>query len=311
MIRQPTAWRHNAGMANSSLASLSEELASLSAGVAPSVVQVLGARRPASGVVHGSDTIITTARALGREDGLRVRVNDADPVEADLAGWDPATGIGVLRARAKLDVAAPQLADAEPRVGQIVLAVARSWSNSLTASAGIVAVVGGPLRTGRRREISRVIRVTAPMHDGFAGGALLDAAGRLTGITTAAVIRGFGVAIPASIVWAAANQVLTVGTSRGFVGVAVQPVQLSTAQRTNEQERGLLVVGVTPGSPAEAAGVIVGDILLQFEDKATESAEDLLDRLTGNLIGQKVKVRTLHGGQPRDVELAVTSRPKN
>jgi S1-C subfamily serine protease len=298
-------------MTNLSLASLSNELADLSAAHAPSVVQVLGARRPASGVIHGPDTIITNARALGREDGLHVRVNDADPVEADLAGWDPATGIAVLRTRAKLDIAPPGIAESEPRVGQIVLALARSWSNALTASAGIVAVVGGPLRTGRRREIPRVIRVTAPMHDGFAGGALFDAAGLVTGITTAAVIRGFGVAIPASIAWTAAHQVLTVGTSRGFVGIAVQPVQLTGAQRTQGRERGLLVVGVTSGSPAEAAGVIVGDILLQFGDKPTESAEDLLDRLTGNLIGQKVQVRTLHGGLPRDVEVAVASRPRD
>src|SRR5262249_14350418 len=152
---------------NLSLASLSNELADLSAAHAPSIVQVIGARRPASGVIHGVDTIITTARALGREDGLRVRVNDADPIEADLAGWDPATGIAVLRTRTKLEIAAPKIAESEPRVGQIVVALARSWSNALTASAGIVAIVGGPLRTGRRREISRVIRVTAPMHDGF------------------------------------------------------------------------------------------------------------------------------------------------
>jgi len=298
-------------MTNLSLASLSNELADLSAAHAPSVVQVIGGRRPASGVIHGPDTIITNARALGREDGLHVRVNDADPTEADLAGWDPATGIAVLRTRAKLEIAPPGIATSEPRVGQIVLALARSWSNALTASAGIVAVVGGPLRTGRRREIPRVIRVTAPMHDGFAGGALFDAAGLLTGITTAAVIRGFGVAIPASIAWTAAHQVLTVGTSRGFVGVAVQPVQLTGAQRTEGRERGLLVVGVTSGSPAEAAGVIVGDILLQFGDKPTESSEDLLDRLTGDLIGQKVQVRTLHGGVPRDVEVTVASRPRD
>ena len=299
-----------ARMTNLSLASLSNELSDLSAAHAPSVVQVIGARRPASGVIHGTDTIITTARALGREDGLRVRVNDADPIEADLAGWDPASGIAVLRSRAKLEIAPPKIAESEPRVGQIVVALARSWSNALTASAGIVAVVGGPLRTGRRREISRVIRVTAPMHDGFAGGGLFDASGVLAGITTAAVIRGFGVAIPASIAWTAANQVLTVGTSRGFVGVAVQPVQLSAAQRTSGHERGLLVMGVTPGSPAEAAGVIVGDILLQFGDKPTESPEDLLDQLTGNLIGQKIQVRTLHGGVPRDVEVAVATRPR-
>jgi S1-C subfamily serine protease len=297
-------------MTNLSLASLSNELADLSTAGGPAVAQVLGARRPASGLVHGPDTIITTARAVGREDGLRVRVNDADPIDAELAGWDPSTGLAVLRTRTKLEVAPPKVAESEPRVGQIVLALARSWSNALTASAGIVAVVGGPLRTGRRREISRVIRVTAPMHDGFSGGGLFDASGVLAGVTTAAVIRGFGVAIPASIAWAAAHQVLTVGTGRGFLGVAVQPVKLSDAQRTAGQERALLVVGVTPGSPAESAGVIVGDVLLQFGERVTESAEDLLDQLTANLIGQKIQVRTLHGGLPRAVDVAVASRPR-
>jgi len=298
-------------MTNLSLASLSNELADLSTAGGPAVVQVLGARRPATGLIHGPDTIITTARAVGREDGLRVRVNDADPIDAELAGWDPSTGLAVLRTPTKLEVAPPTVAESEPRVGQIVLALARSWSNALTASAGIVAVVGGPLRTGRRREISRVIRVTAPMHDGFSGGGLFDASGVLTGITTAAVIRGFGVAIPASIAWAAAHQVLTVGRGRGFLGVAVQPVKLAEAQRTEGRERGLLVVGVTPGSPAASAGVIVGDILLQFGERATESAEDLLDQLTANLIGQKIQVRTLHGGLPRAVDVAVTSRPRD
>ena len=297
-------------MSNLSLASLSDELADLSARGASSIVQVLGARRPASGVVHGADTIITTGRAIGREDGVRVRIADADPVEAELAGWDASTGIAVLRTSTKLNVTAPAITPAEPRTGQIVLALARSWSNALTASTGIVAVVGGPLRTGRRREIPRVIRITAPMHDGFAGGGVFDAAGHLTGIATAAVIRVFGVAIPASIAWASANQILTTGGSKGFVGVAVQPVHLPEAHRTGGRERGLLVVGVTPGGPADAAGVIVGDLLLDFAGAPIESAEDLLDRLTGERVGQRIQLRTLHGGLPRDVEVAVASRPR-
>ena len=142
-------------MSNISLASLSNELAGLAAAGAASIVQVLGARRPASGVIHGPDTIITTARAIGRDEGLRVRVGDADPAEADLVGWDPATGIALLRARSPLGRPAPSPADTEPRPGEIVLALARSWSNAITVSAGIVAVVGGPLRTGRRRQIPR------------------------------------------------------------------------------------------------------------------------------------------------------------
>jgi serine protease Do len=242
---------------------------------------------------------------------LRVRVGDADPAEADLAGWDPATGIAVLRTRSPLGLPAPSIAESEPRPGQIVLALARSWSHALTASAGIVAVVGGPLRTGRRRQIARVIRVTAPMHDGFAGGAVFDVSGRLTGIATAGAIRGFGVAIPASIAWASATQILTAGTPRrGFVGLAVQPVELAAAQRIGGRERALLVVAITRQSPAEAAGVIVGDILLEFDGKPTESPEDLLDLLIGSRIGQTVAARTLRGGSARDVQMTVAERTR-
>ena len=299
-------------MSNLSLASLSNELADLAAAGGASVVQVLGARRPASGVIHGADTIITTARAIGREDGLRLRAGDTEPVEADLAGWDPATGIAVLRTRTPLNAPAPAFAEEEPRPGQIVLALARSWSNVLTASAGIVAVVGGPLRTGRRRQIPRVIRVTAPMHDGFAGGGVFDASGRITGIATAAAIRGYGVAIPGSIAWASARQILIDGTPRrGFVGLAVQRVELAASQRPDGRDRALLVLAVTSGSPAEAAGLIVGDILLDFDGKATESPEDLLDLLVGNRIGQTVTARILRGGAPRDVQVAVAERTRD
>jgi len=297
-----------ARMTNSSLLSLSNDLADLSAAKAPAVVQVLGSRRPASGVIHGTDTILTTGRAIGRETGVRVKVGDADPIEAEMIGWDPATSIALLRTATKLSVASPPIAETEPRVGEVVIALARSWSNALTASAGIVAVVGGPLRTGRRREIPRVIRVTAPMHDGFAGGGLFDASGQLTGIATAAVIRGFGVAIPASIAWASAQQIVTTGGARGFIGVAVQPVHAPTAYRTDGRERALLIVGVTAGGPADAAGIIVGDVLLDFAGARIESAEDLLDRLPGAQVGQKVQLKTLHGGVVRDVDVVVANR---
>ena len=298
-------------MPNNTLDTLSNELADLAAAGAASVVQVLGAERPASGVVHGADTIVTTARAIGREDGLRVRVGEADPVDATLAGWDPASGIAVLRTPGPINVPAPSVADTEPRPGHIVLALARSWSNAVTASFGIVAVVGGPLRTGRRRQISRVIRVTAPMHDGFAGGALYDAAGRLTGLATATAIRGFGVAIPAGIVWASAARILTAGTPRrGFVGLALQSVELPAAQRPEGRERALLVLGITPGSPAEAAGLIVGDVLVDFDGQPIGSPDDLLDLLTENRVGRTVVARTLRGGTLREVQIGVVERAK-
>ncbi len=300
---------HNRGMSTITLTAFSDALADLTAAAASSVVQVIGRRRPASGVVHGPDTVITTARAIGREDGLRVRIEGKEPVEADLAGWDPATGIAVLRTREPIAAKPPDVAEDEPRVGQLVVGIGRSWSNAVSASAGNVAVVGGPLRTGRRQEIARVIRVTAPMHEGFAGGGLFDAAGRLTGIATSSAIRGFTVVIPASIAWAAAAKVLTSGTPRrGFLGVAVQPVQLAASQKPEGRDRALVVLGVTPGSPAETAGVIVGDVLLDFDGRAIESAEDLHDLLGNDRAGKSVTMRVLRGGAPRELQIVVADR---
>src|SRR5437762_11686055 len=84
-------------MTTSSLLSLSNDLADLASTNGATIVQVLGSRRPASGVIHSTDTILTTGHAVGREDGVRVRIGDADPIAAEMAGWDAATGIVVLR----------------------------------------------------------------------------------------------------------------------------------------------------------------------------------------------------------------------
>jgi S1-C subfamily serine protease len=295
------------------LAAFSNELADAVGKAAPSIVQVFGARRPASGVVYASDIVLTTARAIGREDGLRVRLPGTDNagIEAELAGWDPATGIAVLRTRSPVPVQPPATAPAEPRTGEIVFAIARSWSNAVTASVGIVAVVGGPLRTGRRRAIARVFRVTAPMHDGFAGGGIFEASGRLAGIATASTIRGFGVGIPASIAWAAAAQVLTSGTpQRGFLGLAVQPVNLPASQRPGGRGRALLVMGVTASSPAEAAGLMVGDLLLDVDGQPTSTPDDLLNLLMDRRVGQEVVARTLRGTVEHDVRIVLAERPR-
>ncbi len=112
------------------------------------------------------------------------------------------------------------------------------------------------------------------MHDGFAGGAFLDTAGGLIGIATAAAIRGLGVVIPAAIAWKTAATVLEHGSlKRGYLGLAGQPVALPESQQgADGREQALLVVGVTSGSPAAAAGVLVGDVLLEFDGHPVEVA---------------------------------------
>ena len=252
---------------------------------------------------------LTNARTVGRDDGLRVVTHDGRSLEAELAGWDPATGLAVLRAKG-LDLEPVARAEAPPKVGHLALAIGRSWSNALTVSAGIVSVIGGPLRTGRGRSIEQVIRTTAPVHDGFAGGAFVSVTGGVLGITTRAEIRGTTVVIPAVIAWKTAADVLQHGSpKRGFLGIAAQPVGLSERQRGDSgRERALLITGLTAGAPADAAALLVGDVLLEFDGHALESPEDLLDLLTGDRIGRATTLRVLRAGRVQDVTVTVGTR---
>ena len=287
---------------------LSNHIAELVARVAPSVVQVEGQGRPASGLVYGDDVVITTARAVGESEHPRVRAAGGEAIDAEIAGWDPATRLVVLKAPG---LQLPAVTAGElPRVGEMAIALARSWSNAVTATAGLVSVIGGPLRTGRRRAIEQVIRTSAPMHEGFAGGALLGTDGRLLGVTTAASIRGFGVVIPAGLAWSTAAEVLRRGTlKRGYLGIAAQPARVSERQKgAAGVDRALLVVDVKPGTPADEAGLLVGDLLLSVDGRMLSSPDELFDLLVGDRVGKSVGARVLRGGIVTDLAVTAAER---
>jgi S1-C subfamily serine protease len=287
---------------------LSNQIADLVARVAPSVVQVEGHGRPATGLVYGDDVVMTTARAIGRGEHPRVRRHDGEVLNAEIAGWDPATRVVVLKA-AGLNL--PSLTAGElPRVGELAVAVARSWSNAITATAGLVSVIGGPLPTGRRRSIEQVIRTSAPMHEGFAGGALLGVDGRLLGLTTAASIRGLGVIIPAGIAFSTAVEVLRRGTLKhAYLGIAAQPARVSDKQKSVAGvDRALLVVDVKADTPADAAGLFVGDLLLSLDGQSVSSPDELLDLLVGERVGKSLAARVLRGGVVTDLAITASER---
>ena len=132
------------------LAAISNELAEAVNAVAAGVVQVQGRRRPASGLVYADEVVLTTARVLGRGDGLQVRRHDGSAFEAELAGWDPATSLALLRVKG-LGVSPVVVSPDAPRVGTRAVAVA-ILEQCRTASAGIVSIIGGrcqPVPTAR------------------------------------------------------------------------------------------------------------------------------------------------------------------
>jgi S1-C subfamily serine protease len=149
------------------------------------------------------------------------------------------------------------------------------------------------------------------MHDGFAGGAFVDTAGALVGITTASTIRGLGVVIPSAIAWKAAQDLLEHGRmKRGYIGIAGQPVRLPDGQHgTDDRRKALLVVGVTEEGPAAQAGVIVGDVIVALDGHPISAPEDLLDLLAGDRVGKPAQLHLLRGGSPIDLSVTVGERP--
>jgi S1-C subfamily serine protease len=293
---------------DTALLAFSNGLADAVAAAEPSLVQVQGRRRPATGIAFAPELVVTTTRALGQEEGLRVVRPDGHSVNAEVAGWDPASSLVLLRAEG-LQASVAVTSQTTPRVGHLALALARSWSNHVTATTGIVSVIGGPLPTGHGRAIERVIRTSAPMHQGFAGGAFVDVNGHVLGVATAVAIRGLSVVIPVDIAWAVAHRLAEHGTiQRGYLGLAGQAVHLAERQREGDRERALLVVGVSPNSPAEAGGILVGDVVVSFDGEPVQSPLDLVELLNSDRVGRAVPIRVVRGEARHDVTVTVGTR---
>ncbi len=309
------------------LAALSDELAAATERAGRSVVAVHARRRiPASGVYWREGTVVVAQHTLEREEGITVTLPDGATSAAELAGRDPATDLAVLRlegagGRAGASGAAGSgtaLTPAERgdssalRAGQLVLALGRPWSHGVTVALGVVSAVGGEWRTWRGGRIDRLLRLDIAVHDGFSGGPLVDAAGRVLGINTSALARGAPLTIPESTVGRTVEQLLAHGSVlRGYLGVAMQPVRLPDSLRaaTGAGETGALVVHVEEGGPAARAGVLLGDVLVAIAGEPVGDPGDLPGLLGPERVGQDVVVRVIRAGAARDLTVRVGERP--
>ena len=291
----------------STWSSLSNEISVAVEQAAPSIVQVHGRRRVAAGLVVAENIILTPAAV--DDDKIAVRAGNGQVVEGVVLGRIGHMGLTVLRVDGLGRRPVTPADDAKP--GHLAVAVGRTWSGNVIAMLAPIAVVGGPLRTGRASEIERVIRIQQSPHGALNGGALVDASGRVLGIITSVAIRGTTVVIPASLAFAAATRVAADGgTKQGFLGVSSMPVAIPERQRAGRSESvGLLVNQVSRQSPADAAGLLVGDVIVAFDGEPVHDGEELVTRLRGNRIGKAVPVTVLRGASAVDVSVTVGERP--
>ncbi len=266
-------------------------------------------RFPSSGVVTKTGFVLTASHTV-QEDEIKVTLPEGDELSAELLGRDPHSDLALLKLSASKGTAA--LANENPQVGQLALALGRPSAEGLQASLGIVSAVGGPLRNHFGGLLEGYLRTDAIPYPGFSGGPLVDAEGRVLGINTSGLGMGASLTIPAKLAWKIAGAIeKDGGVKRGYLGIRSQLVELPAkgqSELKREQASGLLVMGVENDSPAAAGGLIVGDIIVGFSGQPVADHDELLIQLNSGVVGKAVDVELLRGGKPLAVKVTIAEQ---
>ena len=295
---------------------LSNESASAIEKAACAVVAVHARRRiPSSGVHWRPGIVVTADHTLERDEEITVTLPDRSTAAATLAGRDPSTDLAILKLEGP-DLPVAEIGDIMAlKVGHWVLAAGRTSEGGSRASLALVGVVGPAWRTWRGGLLDHTVRLDRNLHPNFSGGPALDDRGRVLGVNTSALSRYAAVVIPASTVERVATELEKKGhIGRGYLGVGMQPVRLPRKLReslTLPSEAGIMVVAVEPESPAERAGVTLGDVLVALDASPMRDLDDVQAYLAGERIGKPVKASIIRGGALAEVVIAVGERPAN
>jgi serine protease DegQ len=301
-------------MAASTIAKVSEELTAAAAQAGQSVVTVFARRRiPSSGIYWREGVVVTAEHAIRREDEIKILLPDGKRVDAQLAGRDPATDLAVLKVE-NGKAAVPQFSDpAHLKLANFALALGRTRAGHLVASSGIIGGIGGEWRTWRGGRIDQSIRLDLELYPGFSGGPLVSVEGKVLGVNTNGLGRGRAVTIPVATVNRTVDELLEKGyIARPYLGIAMQPVAIPEDLRgklKSVPSGGLMVLHVEGGSPAEKAGIVLGDTIVELAGKPALDTEHIRGLLASAKIGDTVNATILRAGSPVEVSIKLTERP--
>jgi S1-C subfamily serine protease len=286
---------------------LSRDLAAAVANTSPSLVLTRGRRgRAASGTIIDPQLIVVSDHLLDADQKIRVHTSNGD-VEAGVVGRDAGTDIALLQVEGG-SLSPATVSSDTPAIGQVVIAVGRSWSG-LVAHPGFITQISGPHHVWPGFRLEHAIHTTLEPFSGFSGGALVNTLGQVVGVSTSALERGRGVAIPMADVSRVVDSLRKHGRlRRGYLGITSMPIGVPARQRSEGAERGLLVTSVAPDSPADRAQVLVGDILIAIDGTSAKRPDDLAAHLTGERVGQVSVLHLVRGLQALKLDVTVGER---
>jgi putative serine protease PepD len=276
----------------------------------PGVVSVQAGQARGTGfVVRRDGTIVTNAHVVASADTAQVRFNDSgDLVTAEVLGADQSSDLAVLRVDpgSVSSLRVLPLADSDKvRVGDAVVAIGHPLGLDRTVTAGIVSGVGREIQAPDGFQIDEVIQTDAPINPGNSGGPLLDARGRVVGVNSQIATAGsggnvgIGFAVPANTVRDVVPKLSRGQTiRRPYLGVA-----------TTLSSRGAAVGQVTPGGPADSAGLRVGDVITKIDGREVTDPDDVAEIISDRRPGEEVEIELVRGSERRIITVELATRP--
>ncbi|MFQ5955164.1 MAG: DegQ family serine endoprotease [Kiloniellales bacterium] len=269
-----------------------------------------------SGVIVDAERghVLTNHHVIDNGDQIVVTLKDRRRFEAEVVGSDPGTDIALLKIEPDRLTALP-LGDSDRlRVGDFVVAIGNPFGLGQTVTSGIVSALG---RGGLNVEgYEDFIQTDAPINPGNSGGALVTLDGRLVGVNTAIVAPaggnvGIGFAVPSNMARAVMDQLIEFGeVRRGRLGVMIQDFTPDLAAALNvEPTGGAVITSVEPGTPAEAAGLKPGDVIVELNGRPVRNSGDLRNQIGLLRVGAKLELIILRDGERRTIE-ARLGRPE-
>ncbi len=253
--------------------------------------------------------VLTNSHVVHDAESIQVTLSDGRSYEAKLVGDDPDTDLAVI------NIDAPNLSSlgfadsAAIQVGQLVIAIGNPYGFQYTVTAGVVSNLARSFRSQTGRLIDGVIQTDAALNPGNSGGPLLNSRGQVIGVNTAIIPAAQGIcfAIPGNTAQFVAGRLIRDGRiRRSFIGVGGQNVPLHrrlVRYFRLQSEVGVLVVGLEKNGPAEKAGILDGDILIEVDGKPMPGIDDLHRLLTAERSGEPMTITLIRRTEKLDVRV--------
>lgn len=261
-----------------------------------------------SGFIISSDGfVVTNSHVVNGAERIEGTLQDGRSFQARVVGDDPATDLAVVKLEGS-NLATVAFGESHRlQVGQIAIAIGNPYGFQYSVTAGVVSALGRTLRSQSGRLIDDVIQTDAALNPGNSGGPLVDSHGNVIGVNTAVILpaQGLCFAVASDLAKFVVGKLILEGrVRRGYLGISAQTVPLPAKWLSTLQlqtKGGIQIVGVEPGGPAAQAGLLAGDVIVQFEGKPLDSIDALHKTLDERTIGRQINIWVLRDGNLKQV----------